>query len=270
MTNQRKKDHGVASKVVDGPTTVTKDYSPTADNLASAQIIQSKSKIPIEDPELRTLFHGFEGLTKPSFPSSTTCQYCPVDSIDFQKTVIEFEKWVLARQSIGSPRTDHLLILVKFNVFRALISNCMDLGLSFGEIAPHEALSPFTDPRNPKSHIVNLPTALQPTKLQKEILHHPWIDQLPIPRMRDNLLRATNMYDEMELCRDLVGFFSASNMRAGLVVWGEPWDPSAWEVTESFLIYWGWTIKGCLELVESTNQWRRKRGEDPLDFGRDF
>jgi hypothetical protein len=47
--------------------------------------------------------------------------------------------------------------------------------------------------------------------------------------MRDNILRAGDSYDDLELCADLVGFFNAPVARTGLIVWGEPWDPMAWE-----------------------------------------
>jgi hypothetical protein len=52
--------------------------------------------------------------------------------------------------------------------------------------------------------------------------------------MRDNLLRAGDAYDDLELCAVLVGFFNASIVRTGLIVWGEPCDPMAWEVKETF------------------------------------
>src|SRR6266536_4221644 len=167
---------------------------------------------------------------------------------------------------MGSPTADHLLALVKFNVFRALISNSMTLGFSTEEGMKDDALSPFTTPSNLKNHILVLPSALRPTKLQCQIPHHPWIDLLPIPEMRDNLLLAGDAFDDMELCGDLVGFFSASTGRTGMIIWGEPWDPDGWEVTKAFLKYWGWTIRGCSKISESTNYWRSRRGESPLHF----
>lgn len=38
--------------------------------------------------------------------------------------------------------------------------------------------------------------------------------------MRDNLFRAGDSYDDLELCADLVGFFNAPVARTGLIVWG--------------------------------------------------
>jgi hypothetical protein len=169
---------------------------------------------------------------------------------------------------MGSPRTDHLLVLVKFNVFRALVSNGGDLGYSAGDTMDDDALSPFSDPSQATRLVRPVPTSLQPTELQRQLPHHPWIDTLPIPGMRDNLLRAGDTYDDGELCADLVGFFSASTRRTGMIIWGEPWDPDSWEITESFVKYWGWTIRGCDKLLKATNYWRQRRGEVPLKFER--
>lgn len=52
--------------------------------------------------------------------------------------------------------------------------------------------------------------------------------------------------------------------RRGLILWGEPYQRDSWEVTPGFLKKWWWVMKGCGELVESTNRWRTVRGEKPL------
>jgi len=50
--------------------------------------------------------------------------------------------------------------------------------------------------------------------------------------MRDNLLRAGNSYDDLELCADLVGF--SPTTRTGLLVWREPWGLEGWGFTQLF------------------------------------
>ena len=52
--------------------------------------------------------------------------------------------------------------------------------------------------------------------------------------------------------------------RRCLIVWGEPWDTSGWEVTPGFVRKWTWALKGCEELIETSNRWRAARGEDPI------
>jgi hypothetical protein len=197
---------------------------------------------------------------------ATKCGFTPLEQ---QRAILEFQKWVENCHKLGLPTTDRLLVLVKFNVFRALVSNSTDLGYPEGEgMDDDDALSPFTDPSNLKWQLRSVPAALQPTKLQRQIPHHPWIDVLPVPEMRDNLLRAGDTYDDMELCADLIGFYSEERGRTGMIIWGEPWDIAGWEITESFVKDWGWTIRGCEQLLRATNYWREQRGERPLRIER--
>ncbi|KAF4635832.1 hypothetical protein G7Y89_g2270 [Cudoniella acicularis] len=162
---------------------------------------------------------------------------------------------------LGSPRVDLLLTLIQFNVFRALLKNTISIGWSLDWLECDDMASPWnsTLEDNPPC-----PEALQPTLVQRSIKHHPWIDLWPIPKMRDNILLAGDSYDEDQLCNDLVEFEDVSNDQTGLIVWGEPWDPSGWEMSEAFLWRWEWAVKGCVELVESTNYWRERRGEKAL------
>ncbi|KAJ0115063.1 hypothetical protein J7T55_001472 [Diaporthe amygdali] len=84
--------------------------------------------------------------------------------------------------------------------------------------------------------------------------------------MRDNLLLAAGLFDEDKLCNVLLEFEDIPNEKSGLVVWGEPWDPASWEASEAFIKEWTWAIKGCTELLNSTNFWRARRGERPVKW----
>jgi hypothetical protein len=130
-----------------------------------------------------------------------------------------------------------------------------------------EALSPFNTmySHQPEAFkmVSQLPAGLQPTELQVTTLHHPWLDLLPMPEMRDNLFRrGMDSFDEDELCHALKGRIPDHN--PGVLVWRDPWDPSGWEITEDFLRDWAWVIFGCWDLLKSTNKWRAKRGQRPL------
>jgi hypothetical protein len=191
-----------------------------------------------------------------------------LSAIEQQMAISEIKQWIKQSQMMGSPTIDHLLVLVKYNVFRALISNALDLGYAAGQgMYDDDAVSPFSNPLN-STRILPIPATLQPTKLQRQIPHHPWIDTVPFPGMRDNLLRAGDTFDDEELCADLVGFSNIPSRCTGMILWGEPWDPDSWELTEEYLRYWGWTIKGCKQLLHATNYWRKRRGEEPLEFDR--
>ncbi|RDW67662.1 hypothetical protein BP6252_09058 [Coleophoma cylindrospora] len=138
----------------------------------------------------------------------------------------------MARQDflLGSPRVDQLLTLIQFNVFRALLKNTVTMGWDFAWLECEEPISPWNRTDADAQQPALCPASLRPTPVQRTIVHHPWIDLWPIPRMRDNLLLAGETYDEDRLCNDLVEFCEIPNEQTGLIVWGEPWDPAGWEV----------------------------------------
>lgn len=173
----------------------------------------------------------------------------------------------------GSPRSDLLLVITQLNIVRALHVNMDALGYRGPEM-DDEALSAFSMIGPRCSHFRGdsalLPPSLQPTTIQRTIPHHPWLDLIPIPNMRDNLIRAVASLDDVQLCHDMCGIGSTrvvNGKRAtGVLVWKDPWDPSGWEITEMFFRHWAWALQDCQELFHSTNTWRRRRGEKPLSF----
>lgn len=172
---------------------------------------------------------------------------------------------------------DHLISLVYYNVYRALISNVQLLGLDLNLMYSDDYPSPFL-PLSPSanSHIRNLPPSLQPTELQRTMAHHPVWDIFPDPEVRDNILRyGEENIDDTQLCIDMVGDGNYNNVPQGdsqqtngLIVWSEPWDPEGWEATESFIRKWPFLLKGARNAQAATNKWRAQRGEEPLDFDR--
>ncbi|OBT98419.1 hypothetical protein VE01_03082 [Pseudogymnoascus verrucosus] len=214
------------------------------------------TKLPQEDPALEIV----KQHDPPDFQWPTSV--CNFTSSEAHLLIHRFESWAGQIRRAAHPTPSHLPMLIKFNVWRALVSNTFTLGLTMEQTADDDALSPFTT-NSPLIHS-HLPAALIPTALQKRIPHHPWIDLLPFPRMRENLIRAGDAWDEEGLCGDMMGFFHQGTGREGVIVWGEPWDPRGWEASEEFLEYWGWAIEGCCEIVESTNYWRASRGEKPV------
>lgn len=76
-----------------------------------------------------------------------------------------------------------------------------------------------------------------------------------------------HMFDNDSLCRDLIGGHHEGRNDiefTGVLVWNDPWSVSGWEVTEGFAKKWGFLIKGCWEVMEATNRWRKMRGDEPL------
>ncbi|KAL4811994.1 hypothetical protein BDW67DRAFT_179138 [Aspergillus spinulosporus] len=192
------------------------------------------------------------------------------------------ESLFYAEYAANSPRTDLLLGLTRVNFLRALHTNIEVLGYSAAEMHD-DALSQFgaAGPVKPSLRPTDsalFPASLQPTSIQLTIPHHPWLDLLPFPQMRDNLILAGagvgegRGYDDVQLCRDMCGYGTLSLPadrtvgigETGIIIWRDPWDPDGWEVTETFLRRWRWVVAGCTELFRATNRWRAIRGERPL------
>ncbi|KAJ4007476.1 hypothetical protein NW752_007544 [Fusarium irregulare] len=198
--------------------------------------------------------------------------------------------------------SDHLLHLIQYNVFRAFISIKRTLNTTSVDTKTCPVFGPCLDdttrhPLNP-----NIPPSLTPTTLQLTRYHFPWINIIPFPRVRDNLIRRGGRFDCWEMWQDLVGglmgptaaawqrgtpvsfstpvhehqmsptILSGSDTdtdevtagRNGLIIWGEPHDMQSWEATPGFLTKWSWAVEGCEDLIEISNRWRNKRGEEAI------
>ncbi|KAL3468790.1 hypothetical protein BJX99DRAFT_265810 [Aspergillus californicus] len=191
------------------------------------------------------------------------CRHMPAHALNFLR---EFEASVRESYLRGSPQVEHLMGLQRLNVHRAIHDNILAIGMTVDWMAADDAVSIFnvTQPLGRAFNEESIPVSLRPTEIQRAIPHHPWLDFFPFPVMRDYMITAAHLFDDDELCHDLMAFWDTRNSGATLLVWGQPWDPRNWEVTEGFLRKWGWLLRGSPELVVSTNYWRRRRGEMPL------
>lgn len=181
-----------------------------------------------------------------------------------------FAEQALKSYMMADPCADHHLKLIQFNTINGFTRNAAALGYQFDWLVC-SAISPFgcdEQSRNPvPGTAAAMPSSLAPTSMQLTTKHHPWLDLFPFPRMRDNLLVAASWLspeDEQRLFDDVMESGGGKNEWAGLLVWGEPWDPQSWEVSVPFLQRWTWLVKGCPEIITSTNRWRRRRGERPI------
>ncbi|KAL2064065.1 hypothetical protein VTL71DRAFT_4559 [Oculimacula yallundae] len=193
--------------------------------------------------------------------------------------------------------SDHLLHLIHFNVFRGLITNKSILrGRTLQSKINLDILLPncrnlcdgLALIRSKPGQVI--PSSLNPTYVQASIAHSSWMNMFPFPAIRDNLIKAEKDFDHEELCFDLFGEMISSwtldarpalqevrgwdddnegeftARRKGLILWGEPWDKNAWEVTPGFIQKWAWLLRNCDELIDSTNRWRSMRDENPLAY----
>lgn len=202
-----------------------------------------------------------------SLMSTSSKRGCLRTSPRVQALMRQFAEHARMSYLEGMPALTHLPLLVKLNALSALAHNADILGVS-AEYSKWEGISPFSrqgansDPTWTQ-RVLGWPKSLHPTPLQSSIDHHPWIDLFPWPQLRNNMLQAfehPEVCDEDELCRDLCEY-SDTDSKPSLIVWGPPWDPRSWEVSDEFLQKWAWLLSGCVEIIEATNYWRTKRGE---------
>ena len=189
-----------------------------------------------------------------------------------RRDVVEFIHKASAHWKLGNPKPDDLPMLTRVNVVDALFKNARALHISSEILAGNKYWSPFNlhGPRLSDT-TAPIPPSLNPTTLQMEVPHKIWVDLLPIPALRDNILRAIQAgeFEPRKLCKELlcndlvdIGLASVSS----LVIWGESWDAGNWEFGPNFFTKWGFLVRGCPEILETTNYWREKRGEMALDF----
>lgn len=161
---------------------------------------------------------------------------------------------------------DHLLPLIEYNVYRAILTNLFILGHTqlIGTSCGYQE----TVPLFPSTHTsVNLPESMKPTSLQQSVVAYPqWIDLLPSPQMRDNAILTQHQFTNFELSRDILGGLAGGDPSrgGGMIAWSDPWNPSGWELREDFLRKWWFLFVDCHDLLQSTNRWRSLRGERPL------
>ncbi|QPC67372.1 hypothetical protein HYE67_009603 [Fusarium culmorum] len=184
-----------------------------------------------------------------------------------------FMQLVEVQHSLNSHRPAMLPSLIRLNAVNAVSKNASHIGIPLEGLCCDDVTSPWSiktlGPLESTTTSLSCPESLHPTKLQTEIEHHPWVDLLPFPQLRDNMLRAYTggIIDEDELCFDILGVTCSQGLDdAYLIVWGESHNPTSWEVSVGFLKKWGWLLKGCSELVQSTNRWRQQRGESTLNI----
>ncbi|OOF97366.1 hypothetical protein ASPCADRAFT_143779 [Aspergillus carbonarius ITEM 5010] len=217
--------------------------------------------------------NSLAGTTPPDHLMAFTCRFsvnhhlvCTYVPSNVHECMNEFERNALVNYRSHSPRTDHLLSLSRINVLRAAYENARAVGMDVDWLCADEAVSVFSMSSPVSSQHTTVPLSLKPTTLQRAIPHHPWLDIFPFPQIRDNLILAGEALDDHEFCHDLIGFWDTRRSDATLLVWGLPSNPRNWEVTENFARKWSWLLRGCTEILISTDSWRVQRGEKPLNW----
>jgi hypothetical protein len=193
------------------------------------------------------------GLTQPHFTGQVSRAACtPSTSIPSTET-----PW------------DELAQLINRNFMQAVRANAQRLGLKL------TALSAGTATNTPRlRNTANLPPTLTPVEVQHQLPHDPLIDTIPHARLRFNIIRAiaTGNLDAARFSACLRRSGAVVNVqgearRSGLIVWNFPEQLASWELSEGFVMVWGFLLEGCDDFVAATNVWRNRRGERSLVVG---
>ena len=159
--------------------------------------------------------------------------------------------------ALGSGLVEHRFIhLTQYSVFRAYLANASVLSLPHSLLLDEDALSPYTVLNPFSASATFLTHTLSPTDIQLSTYHHPYIDLIASPSLRNNVLTASlDAEQEDALCMDL--------HCNGFTVWGsQPWNSMGWEVTQEFTSKWAWLLDE--HTIQYSNFWRAERGELPL------
>ncbi|KAH7031410.1 uncharacterized protein B0I36DRAFT_122643 [Microdochium trichocladiopsis] len=133
-----------------------------------------------------------------------------------------------------------------------------------------DANSSFADGTMTPLAISMLPLSWQPTKSQATVPHHPILDLMPWPSVRDRLLLLMALPDSMKPAAVAEGpmaviqlAYDMEDSSEGLRVWGgDVYDPMAWEVGQ--VVFEKWWFVFDRQVVERSNYWRRLRGAPDL------
>lgn len=130
------------------------------------------------------------------------------------------------------------------------------------------ATSPFSVP-GPAASTSHLPQTWQPTTAQMLIPHHPLLDFLPWPSVREKIIRFLNLPEDMrppaaQSPTALVQFaYDLEDGSEGVRIWGgDPYDPASWEVGQ--LLFERWWFIFDSQIIEQSNRWRDMRGAAKL------
>ena len=164
---------------------------------------------------------------------------------------------------------DELAQLINRNFMQAVTANAEHLGINATALRAGTATS---TPRLRNTD--NLPPTLKPVEVQHQLPHDPLIDTIPHSRLRFNILRAiaTGNLDAARFSASLRRSGAVINVqgearRSGLIVWNFPENLASWELSEGFVMVFGFLLEGCEDFITATNVWRTRRGERSLLVG---
>ncbi|KAJ8130966.1 hypothetical protein O1611_g2662 [Lasiodiplodia mahajangana] len=153
----------------------------------------------------------------------------------------------------------------ELTILRGLMRIALRLRCNTTTIWDLRANSPFNDGTHTELTAQELPPVWRPTLSQSSIAHHPVIDLLPWPNVRDRIIMLMSLPDEArppaaagplaiaQLAYDL------EDAAEGARIWGDdPCEPTSWEIGQ--VLFERWWFVFDRQVIEQSNYWRKLRG----------
>ncbi|KAK1596343.1 uncharacterized protein LY79DRAFT_61923 [Colletotrichum navitas] len=162
----------------------------------------------------------------------------------------------------------YLLPMRDLKVLKGLLRIATRLG-SYSVMWDPAATSPFN--LGTGTAVELLPETWRPTASQVLLPHHPIMDFLPWPEVRDRVINLFSLPDEARppAARGQLGLvnfaYDLEDSSEGARIWGaDPYDASSWEVGQ--VLFERWWFVFDRKVVKQSNKWRRLRGAATLQM----
>ena len=202
-------------------------------------------------------------------PSSLgSVEWPPIDEMDVSSAL-----QAMSTRSYTFPDERHTSILEL-----KLLRGCMMIAkrMSIEDILwSLDSTSPFTDPALSGLSFDHLPANLRPTANQRLIPHHPVLDVLAWPTVRDKMILVFSQPPEVRppiaaSPMALIDFvYDVEDSAEGVRIWGDdPYNAENWEAGEAVFKKWWWALDS--NIIGKSNDWRKERGAPLLGAGEGF
>ncbi|KAJ6444322.1 transcription activator acu-15 [Purpureocillium lavendulum] len=184
----------------------------------------------------------------------------------FSASPSSFDATSSASSSDSNFPDSYLLPVHELTLLRAMLRIATRIGCK-EQLWSLDALSPFN--RGNATPLEQLPAAWRPTPSQVLVPHHPLLDFLPWPGVRDRIIGIMSLPDDARppnavgpLALVNFAYDFEDNAEGVRIYGGDPYDPDCWEVGQVLFERW-WFIFDR-NVIDNSNRWRRLRGAPPL------
>lgn len=221
-------------------------------------------------PETGLLPDFFSGLNNveetSNVPAGTYSESSPWSTITLDPSCLTATTSSSSPSAITFPDSYHLPVH-ELTLLRAMLRIADRIGCKDQQLWSPECLSPFNIGDGTPAE--QLPLAWRPTTSQITVPHHPLIDMMPWPGVRDRILLIFSLPEEAKpppaagplALVNLV--YDIEDNAEGIRIYGEdPCDAESWEVGQVFFQRWWFLFDR--DIIDTSNRWRRLRGAPPL------